>query len=309
MSQFEENRKIKFSKKLKVLIEKWEEANGKPLSQGMLASHVNAARETVNSWLTGRNFPSKAAIDDLCKFFSVPPEYFNPEPESIEEFILLDEGMHKKLSGECEQTARRIGLDFSLVQFLKNNPVLADSVVRVSWVDALLQPHDKDIPDSPDGSPFQFTSSTGVKIYLPAEVLYMLRVVQRDLSEYAAFLIEKWSKVIETAHKESMGKVMFEGPSGTHFETGEEYTSASKRFALELMGRGSLTPGASHIVDMYNQMTGREQEQLISSTRKAFHESRKNNPQAQKVRKAVRKAKETNKPVPPLSQVLKDDKT
>ena len=307
MTQFETNRKMKFSKKLKTIIQKWEEANGKTLSQAELAAQVHAARETVNSWLTGRNFPSKAAIDDLCKFFSVPPEYFNPEPESIEEFILLDEGMHKQLSGECEQTARRIGLDFSLVQFLKNNPALADSIVSVSWVDALIQPDEKDIPDNPDGSPFQFTSSSGVKIYLPPEVLYMLRVVQRDLTEYASFLVQKWSKVIVSAHNETAGKEWFTGGDGTRSRSGEEYISASHRFALELKGRGSLTPGASLIVDMYNGMTGREQEQLITTTKTAFHESQKKNPQAQKVRKAVREAMKTNKPVPPLEKILEEE--
>ena len=310
VSQFEENKKKGFAKKLKTLVEKWEEANGETLTQGRLAPHVHASRETVNSWFTGRNYPSQAAIDDLCSFFSVPPEYFNQT--AIEDMILLDENLHRQLSGECEENARRIGLDSSLVQFLKNVPAIADSIVSVSWVDALLQPDDPDIPDNPDGSPFQFSSSTGVKIYLPPEVLYMLRVVQRDLTEYAAFLVQKWGKVIQTAHKESFGTEWAEGRYTTRAKsgkgyTGKEYVSASQRFALELKGRGSLTPGASLIVDMYNGMNGQEQEKLISETQNAFHESRKKNPQAQKVRQAVREAMKTNKPVPPLAEILKDD--
>ena len=76
-----------------------------------------------------------------------------------------------------------------------------------------------------------------------------------------------------------------------------------------MRGRSSLTPGASLLVDMYNGMTGHEQQKLISDTQDAFRESRKKNPQAQKIRKAVRKAMNDGTPVPPLDETLKEKGT
>ncbi len=134
----------------------------------------------------------------------------------------------------------------------------------------------------------------------------MLRVVQRDLSEYALFLIQKWVKVIRDAHNQEKGKEISIGPYGWRTEDNVEFTPAASRFMLEMKGRSSLTTGASYLVDMYNGMTPNEQEHLLNETHKAYRESRKKNPKAQKVRKAVREAMENHTPVPPMDEILKE---
>ena len=303
MSQFEENGKKMFSDQLKSVMKTWEKTNGKKLSHAKLANEIHVARETVSRWLRCESCPldDENTLKSLCEFFKVPRAFFS-KSNYDKGWTMVSEETHKELQADCAATAKKIGLSESFVRFVKETPSLSDSVISASWIDAGMQSLSPEVPET--GNLFQFSSSSGVKIYPSDEALYMLRVVQRDLTEYASFLIQKWSKVIDDAHKKEMGKEWETGNYTVRAHSGEEYTSTCERFAFELRGRGSLTPGASLLVDMYNGMTGDEQEKLLRETHKAFRESRKKNPQAQKIRKAVREAMQTGDPVPPLSEIL-----
>lgn len=271
-NSYDENRRRIFAARLKGLIDKWELANGKKLSQAKIGEAVNYSRETVNGWLSGKHIPEERTIELLCRFFSVPRNYFNP----AEDMIFSDEAHHKELAAEAEETAREIGLSPAFLMFIKENPALADMVISHSWIDAVLQSFSPEVPENPD-CPYQFISSTGAKIYLPAEVLYMLRVVQRDLIEYAGFMIEKWSKVIAAAHEqEKNAGPMGTGPSGTFaIKSGERIVSARSRFMLELAGRSGLTLDQSFIADAFNRLDKTGQKKLAEAAAHLDHENRK----------------------------------
>lgn len=284
MSQFDENRKKVFGRKLKELIDKWAKTNGVRNRHDTLAAEFHVARETISAWANGRNLPSDETIKEICKFFSVTPNYFDPDLSVNEgkvenDLILADKEYHIQMAKDCELTAKEIGLEPSLLELLKTSPQISDRIMSVSWVDAYAQPFEleREVPDNPDEKLrcYQFVSSVGQKVYVPDEVLYMLRVVQRDLLEYAGFLVDKWSKVIEDYHN---GGRHIEGNHGQYTvrnSKGEEHVSAIQRFAYELQGRGSLTPGACHLVDMYKLMPADDQEKLLSDTQHSLNESRK----------------------------------
>lgn len=303
MSQFEENKRRMFKEKLKELKTGWEEIHKCKLTQEKLANAVYVTRETVSGWYNGKSYPPEETQKRICDFFKVPDRYFtryNYDNGMTE----IDERTHENLEENCEETAHDIGLSLPFISFLKENPAISDEIVSACWVDAYMQSFSPSVPLMEDKT-FQFVSSSNTKVYPSPEVLHMLRVVQRDLSEYALFLIQKWVKVIKEAHEQEKGKEMSMGPYGWRTENGDEFTTAASRFALEMKGRGSLTTGASYLVDLYNGMTGNDQEQLLSHARKALHESRKNNPKVQKVRKAIREAMNTHTPVPPIEEIMK----
>ncbi|MBQ6513743.1 MAG: hypothetical protein IJI09_03390 [Clostridia bacterium] len=135
--------------------------------------------------------------------------------------------------------------------YLKSNPEIADSIIASSWVDGLMQSLSPNVPQLPDHV-FQFVSNSNVKIYPSEEDLYMLRLVQHDLTEYALFLIQKWSKVIKDSHnQDSKDRERYLGTYGWRTASGKEYTPAADRLALELIGRGSLSTGASMLVNRF----------------------------------------------------------
>ena len=113
--------------------------------------------------------------------------------------------------------------------------------------------------------------------------------------------------LIEDAHNTAIGKEIHMGSYGRRTETGGEYSSATERFVNERRGRGSITTGASMLVDMYSNMPENEQEKLLIDVHNRYRESRKNNTKAQKIRKAVKKALETNTPVPPIEEIMKEN--
>lgn len=194
VSQFEENQKKIISKKLRALIENWEKANGTRLTQTKLAQALNVSRETVNSWLNEKNMLSEEYAAKLCEFFSVPQNYFSPD---LSESLLTSEKAHKALQAELEENAKMRGLNLSLISFLKETPALADSLVSASWISSDF-PSDLPAVDSP----FLFSSSSGVKIYLPDETLLALEIThfQEKLSDYARFLLTDVAREIKRFH-------------------------------------------------------------------------------------------------------------
>lgn len=294
--KFEENKKKVFADQLRGLISDYEKKAEEKLSQQKLADYIPVARETISHWLRGKSYPGEEAIARLCKFFAVPPNYFSAN-QYEEGLTMLDERIHDTLQRECENTARKIELGSGFYAFIKENPALADVVVGASWVDAILQSCSPDVPAMPDHT-FQIEGRAGVKIYPPAEVLYMLAVVQRDLKEYALFLLQKWAKVIDDSHEEIKKRgAISVGPRGQFDSSGKEYVSALERFSLELRGHGSLTPSSSLLVQMYDMCMPKYQDAMMDAAHDVLHESRKKDPKAQKVREAARKARMTGKTV------------
>jgi len=302
--EFTDNKKKLFPEQLRSLIDEYGKARGKKLTHAELAKQIPVARETISYWLSGKSYPGTEVIKRLTEIFALPPRYFEYYDDGM---TLIDERTHNNLQREAEETAQHIGLSPALFAFIKENPALADAVVSASWVDAYLQSLDKNVPELPDHT-YQVKASSGVKIYPPAEVLYMLRIVQRDLTDYALFLIQKWSKIIHDKHKESLtiGEVS-ETARGSFDSSGNEYMSPLECYSLELRGRSSLTPGSSLLVDMYKNMSHEGQKAMIDKAYDVFHEYRKTDKKAQLIRKAVRKSIQTGTPVPPLAEILKDE--
>ena len=206
LNSYDENRKLIFAARLKSLIKNWEQANGEQLSQGKLAERLYCSRESVNGWINGKRIPDDRTISDLCKFFSVPLNYFSA---SSADSILISEEQHKKLAETSAFYAKNSGVSEAFLAFLKENKSLADPIVSSSFVDLSENSLDINVPDS--GSPYQFVSSSGVKIYLPFDTIDMLSHVQHDLIEYARFLIEKYTRIfLETRHAPKMRKIPLE---------------------------------------------------------------------------------------------------
>lgn len=306
MSQFEKNKKEVFSEQLKELMNNWKKTNKKKLTQEELAKAIYVTRETVSGWINQRTYPLEDTIQRLCNFFKVPEWYFTKGNYGNGQTV-IDKQIHDNLEAECRKLSSRIGLSQAFVSFLKENQAIADAIISVSWIDDYIQSFSPSVPLLPDHV-FQFVSSSGIKIYPSEEILFMLRIVQREIGDYALYQVQKWSGVITETYKKEMtiGQRSL-GKYGWRTDTGEEFTPAAERFALELRGRGSLTQGASSLVNMYNSMTPDAQEQLLEYAHKAYHENRQNNPKAQKVRNEIKKAMVTSTPVPPLDTIMKDE--
>lgn len=257
VSQFEQNRRDALGKKLRELMDNWRAAHpGEKLTDDTLAAAVHASRESVNGWKNGKAFPSGTYLSDLCSFFGVPPTYFDPAEDQL---IFTDEQRHRDIENLCRRVAAHIGLSESLLRFIKERPGLADLVISASWVNPVTNPPDSKVPDS--SSAFQFESSSGVRIYLPDEVLYMLRCVQRDLEEYAAFLIRKYSRTIIDAHKASAGN--------------EQSLPPSVSFALDLDGMASLSPDESSMISMFRLLDEKGKKELAKQAAHIAHKQRK----------------------------------
>ena len=255
--QFEENRKSAFAKKLRALMDGWSESHGKRLTQDALADAIHASRFTVTNWLNEKAYPSDSAFPDLCSFFGVPPTYFDPEES---ELIFTDEQRHRDLDDLCRRNARHVGLSDSLLQFIKERPGLADLVISASWVNPVINPPDSKVPNT--DSPFQFESSSGVRIYLPDEVIYMLRLVQRDLEEYAGFLIRKYSQTISDYRRPSAGQ-------------DRPQQSPLTSFSLDLEGASGLTPDEYSVVSMVRLMDEKGRIELAKQAAHIVHRQRK----------------------------------
>ena len=271
MSQFEENKKKVFAKKLKGLMKAWSQKNGRKLTQDMLASKLFVSRETVSAWLNEKNYPPKGTIQMICKFFSVPENYFRPrfiynDEEFYDESLLMDEEYHIRLGKQCEKAAQDIGLNPAFLQFIKDSPTIQDRIMVVSEMSDSECPCEiVRMPDNPDERlrVYQFAGSNGEKVYLPQDVLSMLRVVQRDLLEYAEFLVNKWSKVFEDIYECNEGKEWHHHFPCSRAQSGEERNTTSNRFFNEMKGMGSLTWSESVLVDMYRLKSPEEQDKMV----------------------------------------------
>ena len=252
-TQFKKNRNLAFAKKLRSLMKDRKSDRGKSVTQEELASAIFSSRSAVAKWLSGENYPSDSSLASLCEFFGVPPTYFDPAED---ELIYTDEQRHRDMENLCRRAAAHIGLSESLLRFIKESPGLADLVISASWVNPVINPPDSKVPDN--GSAFQFESSSGVRIYLPDEVIYMLRCVQRDLEEYAAFLIRKYSRTIVDAHKSSGGNV-----------------SPSVSFALDLDGMASLSPDESSMISIFRLLDEKGKKELAKQAAHIAHKNRK----------------------------------
>ena len=258
-TQFEEQRKRLFAEKLKSLMSGRINSRGKPLTQDDLASALHASRFTVTGWLNGRAYPSGSYVSSLCEFFGVPPTFFDPEEG---ELVYTDEARHKELNQLCRKTADRIGLRESLVQFIKETPALADLVASVSWVHSVVNPPDSRVPDN--GSAFQYVTSSGARFYLPDDVLYMLRCVQRDLEEYSAFLLRKYSPVISSHYLSSEQE-----------RKSPDYLPPVSRFSRELEGFSALSPDESSMVSILRLMSEKDRKELVKQAAHMIHKARK----------------------------------
>ena len=250
----EESKKMIFAKKLKSLFDDWKE-NHPGFTQEALGRAVNAERVTVNGWLHGKTYPSGSYLESLCEFFSVPPTYFDA---SEDELIYTDEQRHKDLEQMCRRAADHVGLSESLVRFVRECPALADLVISASWVNPVVNPPDSKVPET--DSPYQFTSSTGVRIYLPDDVIFMLRCVQRDLEEYAAFLIRKYSQPISDYYRPSAD---------------QERISPLSVFAKDLDGMSALSPDESSMVSIMRLMDDQGRIELAKQAAHIVHQIRK----------------------------------
>lgn len=256
--QFDKNRKKAFAQKLKDLISGWEASHpGEKLSQQRLGDAISGSRESVSGWLTGKSYPNSSAISALCDFFSVSPQYFDPEAEDL----FTNEQRHREYSAYCKQLADHIGLRESFVRFVKESPGLADLVVKASWVNPVYNPPDKDVPRNPDDSPYQFESSNGVRVYLPDDVLYMLRCVQRDAEEYSAFLLQKYSQTISDHHRP---------PAGTD----PKRIRPIEQFSLNLDGMPSLSPDEAFMISVMRSMDDKGRKELAKQAAHIIHHTK-----------------------------------
>lgn len=314
MSQFNENSKKVFSEQLKLLMENWKESKGKKLPQQDLADALHVTRETVSRWINGRNTPldDETLVTDLCDFFSVPRTYFSKNNYE-DGWTMIDPETHRNLNENCQAVADHIGLLPSFVSLLKEIPELADSVIRASWVDGYMQSFSPDVPTIPEHL-FQFVSSTGVKIYPPEDVLYMLRVIQQDAVEYLQFLFSKYSReydkyfeqVKKIARKTKNSEVeAVQGRDGlveVNSQTGEEYPKKPINvFSDTLQGREGLSLDETRMLDLYRTIS----EEGKNAICKAILQERKVHPskKTKAIKDAVRKAIETREPVPPVSEI------
>ena len=318
MSQFEENTRKVFSEQLKTIIDSWEKANGKKLSQQTLADTLHVSRETVSRWVNGRNAPldDKKMMADLCNFFSVPLAYFS-KSNYEDGWTMIDMDTHILLNEHCKRVAEKIGLRPSFVSLLKDVPELADSVIHTSCIDAQQQSVSPDVPAIPDHL-YQFVSSTGIKIYPPDDVLYMLRVVQRDMDEYLLFLFSKYRKEydkymnrVKNIQRKSKNNTIVETQKRGCFqdidaETGEEYPKKPICvFSDKLHGQEGLSTDESCMLNLYRAIS-EEGKNIIYNT---MIQERKKHPskKTKAIKAAIRKSIGTREPVPPVSDIISEE--
>lgn len=318
MSQFNENRKQLFAKQLQTLIESRKTHNGKKLTQQALADAVSVQRETVSRWVRGLSCPldDELVMSKLCDFFSVPPAYFTKN-NYFDGWTMINEEIHNDLNDHCAREAEKIGLKSSFVAFLKDNPELADQIIRLSRIDGMLQSLSPDVPKVPEHL-FQFVSSTGVKIYLPDDVLHMMRIVQRDAVEYTRFLLSKYSKVFddydadlhEALRKSKSKETDVSKIRGSIIEVGRDSDIVYPKqpvdtFSDMLRGREDLSIDENRILDLYRTIDNEGKNSVYNT----LIQERKKHPskKTKAIREAARKAIAEGKPVPPLSEIYPDE--
>lgn len=313
MSQLEENNRKVFAEQLKTIIKRWEEAKGEKLSQQKLADSLFVSRETVSRWVNSRNTPldDEVIMTSLCDFFSVPRAYFSKYNYG-DGWTFIDIETHKNLNENCKAVAERIGLRPSFVSLLKDVPEFADYVIQVSWVDGLMQSISPDVAAIPEHL-YQFVSSTGVKIYPPDDVLYMLRVIQRDTEEYMKFLFSKYCKEYDnyceqvkkiTKKSKNHEVAVIQRRGGTlevDSKSGEEYPKKPLNvFSDTLRGQEGLSIDEIRVLELYRTIS-EEGKDVVFDT---IMQERKKHPskRTKAIKTAVRKAIKTKESVLPVSE-------
>ena len=246
MSQEMKKRKTVFAEQLRTIMGSRKTADGKKLTQQHIADAVHVQRETVSRWVRGISCPldNERTMAGLCEFLSVPPEYFTKN-YYLDGWTMFDRQTHGDLNEACAKTGRKIGLQESFVKFLKETPELADAVVRSSSVDEILQSMSPNVPEMKDHL-YQFVSSTGVKIYPSADVLHMLRVIQRDTEEYIRYLFSKYGRVYE--------KYQAEVQEALRKSDRRTPKRPADVFGDMLRGREDLSMEENHMLDMFRKI-------------------------------------------------------
>ena len=279
---------------------------------------MHVSRETVSRWVNGRNTPldDEAKMASLCDFFSVPRAYFSKNNYE-DGWTMIDMETHRELNERCEGVAKKIGLRPTFVSMLKEVPELADSVIQVSRVDMYMQSFSPDVPAIPEHT-FQFVSSTGVKIYPSNDVLYMLRVIQRDMDEYLQYLFSKYSKeydnydeqVKEFTRKTKNQEIITIRRRGRVIEvdskTGEEHPKKPINiFSDKLRGREDLSLDESEALNLYRTIS-EEGKNIVYSTMK---QEQKKHPskRTKAIKKAARESIQTDEPIPPTSEIYAEE--
>lgn len=314
MSQFSENRKLIFAKQLKAIMVNRKDENGKKLSQASLARILFVERETVSRWINGKNCPLNDSLimSKLCDYFHVPPEYFTSIDYEEEGLTIIDKEMHKRLNEACETTAKQIGLESSFVRFLKSNPKYADIIIRYSSVDCILQSFSPSVPKLEENT-YQFISSSGEKIYPSDDVLYMLRVIQRDVYDQINYLLHKYCKVFEVYNKKK--QAISDKAKTNYTETiarrgcvidingvsGIEYPKPPLNVFFDMLrGRDDLSIDENHMLELYRSINEKGKDSIYE----ALIQERKKHPskKLKAANDAIKKAHEKNISVPPLSE-------
>lgn len=180
-NKFEENRTAVFASRFNKLLE---QRGG--VSMEKLAEELQTTKPTLYRWKNGEVYPQAVNLAAICEYFHVPKNYFETVQD---ERILTDEKYHQEVSESRLVFAQNSGLNVHFIEFLKDSPALADAIISASYVEASENTFSPNVPET--DSPFQFVSSSGVKIYLPFDMLYLLSGLQDELTEYAQFLIER----------------------------------------------------------------------------------------------------------------------
>ena len=255
-------------------------------------------------------------MSKLCDFLSIPSTYFT-KSNYLDGWTMIDEKTHNDLNNQCSLVAKKIGLKSSFVAFLKENTELADHIIRSSWVDGTMQSLSPNVPEMTNNL-FQFVSSTGVKIYLPDDVLYMMRVIQRDTEEFILFLLSKYNRIYDNYHasvneilrksktKESALVEMRGSLIEVDNDSGVEYPKPPVNiFSDMLRGREDLSIDESHILDLYRTIDDDGKKDVY----RALIQERKKHPskKTRAVREAIRKSIAENKPAPPASEILPEE--
>jgi len=183
-NDFDKNAMSLFADRFGKLVDRKKETE--KISMDKLADELKISKPTLYRWKNGETMPNPGSLSLICEYFSVPKNYFAPDAKDR---IFFDHAFHEQQHKEDAEFAKNIGLSVNFVAFLKENPALADAIISASYVDASDSSFSESIPET--DSPFQFVSSSGVKIYLPFMVLDVLRDIQKEISDYALYFIQK----------------------------------------------------------------------------------------------------------------------
>ena len=255
MTQFEANKRERFSLILRQLMDKWKVEHGKKLSQETLGDALYVTRSTVYHWLHGKQYPAEDTMIRLAEYFSVPVSFFS-DGGKPHELTKTDEEAHRILEEQCRSASDRYGLSPAFVSFIKESPEIVDLILKASWVSTDAQSVDPSVPEM-EGSLFQIVGRSGVKIYPPDEVLLMLSLVQRETIEAIQFFIQK-----------RMGTI-------TDYYTKHEGPPPETVYWLESQGMSGLSRDEADMISILRLMDGEGLKAMAEYGARIVHRIRK----------------------------------